>query len=384
MSAAQNQFDVIVIGAGVEGSSSAYSLAKGGQRTLLLEQFPLPHSRGSSHGQSRITRYSYDQPFYTHMMLDAYPLWSTLENEAGVSLYKQCGTLILSEPGSEVLRAVESSLRQHSVPFQTLSPEELQTRYPMMSYSKSRAAILDPKGGILRAERAVAAYQSVFKRNGGVVRDSEKVICITPGASQVSVQTTRGTYLGRSVVIAAGPWADQLLRPLGLELPLRPKRVAVLYWQETEKGIYSSDTFPCMIDEAVSPNFYALPSEEYPGYVKVALHTGPDTDPDKRDQVGDTWVRETVAAYIRKHLPKLSDMPGILETCMYTNTPDDNPIIDRHPKWKNIIVAAGFSGHGFKLAPAVGKAVRELVTGSPSSYNMMPFRINRFGSTSKL
>lgn len=378
-------FDAIVIGAGVEGSSSAYHLAKSGQRTLLLEQFPLPHARGSSHGQTRITRYAYPENFYTYMMLDAYPLWSTLATEAGVQLYKRCGVLNLGVDQGKFLTTVASAMSRHGMGFQSISARELQREYPMLNYPPSYAALLDPEGGILFSDKAVAAFQTVFKKNGGVLHDGEPVTAVTPGQPLVTVTTTKGQYRARKVVVAAGPWASKILTPLGLKLPLRPIRITVCYWRENRKASHSSERFPCIIDGkdgAGDMSVYGLPSEEYPGYVKLCLHTGPDIDPDNRDGVDDTWVRQEITAYVNEHFPQLHGSPGIIETCIYTMTPDSNPVIDFHPQHKNIVIAAGFSGHGFKLAPAVGKAVAELVTGKAPSYEMSHFAVTRFAPAS--
>lgn len=385
--AASSDYDVIVIGAGIEGSASAYHLVKQGQKTLLLEQFPLPHTRGSSHGQSRITRYAYPQDYYTHMMLDAFPMWSTLEKEAGVKVFKECGVINLGHSTGKFLDSVTTAMSRHGMAFKVLQPADLRTQYPMFSYDVNYGAVLDTKGGILRADKALAAFRAVFKQKGGTLQDGEPVTRVTPGNPLVTVATTKGQYRAKKVVIAVGPWAPKFLKTLGLNLPLRPIRITVCYWRENREGALSSERFPCFIDGGESGegfDVYGLPSEEYPGYVKVCLHVGPDIDPDHRDIVDDTWVRELITKYVRAHLPWLHGDPGIVEACIYTNTPDHDPVIDTHPQWNNIVIAAGFSGHGFKLAPAVGKAVAELVIGKKASYNMQPFRVSRFTLPAKL
>ncbi|XP_076453157.1 peroxisomal sarcosine oxidase-like [Babylonia areolata] len=378
-------FDAIVIGAGIEGSSSAYTLAKHGQKTLLLEQFPLPHSRGSSHGQTRIIRYAYEQDFYSRMMLDAFPLWHTLAKEAAVQLFKQCGVLNLGHQNGKFLTAISSAMSHHGMEFEEISSSQLVQRYPMLQYSPRMAAVLDPRGGVLLADKALAAFQKVFRQLGGVLHDGEPVTAITPGQPLVTVTTTKHRYRAKKVVIAAGPWTGKLVKPLGVSLPFRPTRVTVMYWQETKEGSHASDRFPCLIDggeEEGGHHIYSLPSDEYPGYVKVCLHIGPEIDPDNRDEVDDSWVRQKVSQYVCSHLPWLRTTPGVVEACIYTNTPDNNPVIDSHPKHKNIIIAAGFSGHGFKLAPVVGKAVSELVLEKPHTYTMSPFALSRFNASS--
>ncbi|KAK7475221.1 hypothetical protein BaRGS_00033525, partial [Batillaria attramentaria] len=328
-------YDVIVVGAGIEGSSAAYHLVKHGQETLLLEQ-------------SRITRYAYPEDYYTHMMLDAFPMWDTLQTEARVNFFKQCGVINLGPTNGQFLRSVSTAMSRHGMEYHVIHPADLRVQYPMLQYPINYGAVLDPKGGILRADRALAAVQSVFKMKGGVLRDGEQVKDIVPGEPWVTVTTSKGSYRAKKIVIATGPWTAKLLQPLGLRLPLRPVRITVCYWRENREGALSAERFPCLLDDGGEDagggfHVYGLPSEEYPGYVKVCLHTGPDIDPDQRDSADDTWVRERITKYVRRHLPWLHGDPGIVESCIYTNTPDANPVIDTHPRWKNIVIAAGFS-----------------------------------------
>ncbi|XP_059145759.1 peroxisomal sarcosine oxidase-like [Physella acuta] len=363
-------YDVIVIGAGIEGSSSAYNLVKSGKRVLLLEQFPLPHSRGSSHGQSRITRYAYEEDFYVRMMVDAFPMWAELERESGVDFFVNCGTLDMRQPGSRGLQEVANSLRAHNVPHEVLTPADVRRRFPVINGGDNCGGIWDPSGGILRADRALRAFQTVFKDHGGVIRDGEKVCSITPGGATVTVMTSRSVYTASSVVIAAGAWAGPLCASLGLHLPLQPIRANVYYWK-AESGAgpdYASSRFPCIIDSRKHSGYdvYSLPMDEYPGLVKVCYYTGPEIDPDERDKVGsDEWVVDRVRDTLTSTFPTLEREPAIREYCIFTKTPDLHPFIDRHPRHPNIIIAVGFSGHGFKLAPAVGKAVCELVFNLP-------------------
>ncbi|XP_070206213.1 peroxisomal sarcosine oxidase-like [Littorina saxatilis] len=377
-------FDVIVVGAGIEGSACAYTLAKNGQKVLLLEQFPLPHSRGSSHGQSRITRYAYTQDYYTHMMLDSYPLWDTLAQETGVQLFKQCGLLNLGYENGEFLDSVSFAMGRHGMPFQSLSSEEVKRRYPMLNYPPSYAAIFDPNAGSLRADKALAAFHTMFKKYGGVLHDGEPVKVITPGQPLVTVTTTKGHYRGKKVVVATGPWSGKFLEHLGMTLPLQPFCSTAFYWRERKEGTHAPDNFPCVYDNGEGDwrsQVYGLPSDEYPGFVKMALHLGPKVDPDARDDADNKWVRDTMTRYVRDHLPGLEPSVAIAEACIFTTTPDYNPVIDCHPKHSNIIIAVGFSGHGFKLAPAVGKAVTEMVLNKPLSYNMAHFAVSRFTHT---
>ncbi|NWR65162.1 SOX oxidase, partial [Bucorvus abyssinicus] len=373
----QATYDAIVIGAGIQGSFTAYHLAQRHRNTLLLEQFILPHSRGSSHGQSRIIRSAYAQAPYARMMPDSFRLWQRLEAEAGTSLYRQTGLVMLGPAGDPKLEDYRRSLGAREF----LDVTALAQRFPGLRLHAGEVAVWDSTGGVLFADRALRVVQDVFRRHGGTLRDGEKVLRIEPGAV-ITVTTSAGVYRAPRLIITAGAWTGALVAPLGLQLPLQPLRIDVCYWREKEPGM--GRVSPCFIVLGLSQaphSIYGLPALEYPGLVKVCYHHGSPTDPEERDWVPSGAPRPDIAllsSFISSYLPGLEPRPAVVETCLYTNTPDEDFILDRHPKFSNIIIGAGFSGHGFKLAPVVGKLLCELSLGEEPSHSMAPFAITRF------
>ncbi|XP_075760649.1 peroxisomal sarcosine oxidase isoform X2 [Pelodiscus sinensis] len=377
-------YDTIVVGAGIQGSFAAYHLAKRGQETLLLEQFPLPHSRGSSHGQSRIIRRAYPQEHYALMMAESYQLWERLEAEAGTRLYRQTGMLVLGADTDPEFQRYCQSLERHGVPGERLTPEALCGRFPGIRPHGGEAAVSDGTAGILHADRALRAVQDAFRRCGGALRDGHKVTDIKPGVV-VTVTTSGGVYRAKSLVITAGPWTNQLLAPLGLQLPLQTLRINICYWPEKVPGAYGlSAHFPCFLALRTSQaqhHIFGLPSSEYPGLVKICYHWGSPADPEERDRAPEASADvQILRDFVSKYLPGLVPEPAVVEHCMYTNTPDEDFILDRHPTFSNIVIGAGFSGHGFKLAPVVGRLLSQLSAGEEPSYTMEPFRLRRFSA----
>ncbi|XP_049984618.1 peroxisomal sarcosine oxidase isoform X3 [Alexandromys fortis] len=334
MAAQKDLWDAIVIGAGIQGSFTAYHLAKHSKRVLLLEQFFLPHSRGSSHGQSRIIRKAYQEDFYVRMMDECYQTWAQLEREAGTQLHRQTELLLLGMKENPELKTIQATLSRQRIEHECLSPADLKQRFPNIRFTGGEVGLLDKTGGVLYADKALRALQHVIRQLGGTVCDGEKVVEITPGLP-VTVKTALRSYQANTLVITAGPWTNRVLRPLGIELPLQTLRINVYYWREKVPGSYSvSQAFPCILSLGQDPHYiYGLPASEYPGLMK--------------------------------------------------NTPDKHFILDCHPKYGNIVIGAGFSGHGFKLAPVVGKILYELSMKLPPSYDLAPFRISRFSTLSK-
>ncbi|OWK14807.1 PIPOX [Cervus elaphus hippelaphus] len=354
MAAQRELYDAVVIGAGIQGCFTAYHLAKHSKKVLLLEQFFLPHSRGSSHGQSRIIRRAYPEDFYTQMMAECYPIWAQLEHEAGTQLYRQTGLLLLGMKENPELKIIQATLSRQGVEHQCLSSEELKQRFPNIRLARGEVGLLEASGGVLYADKALRALQDAIRQLGGIVHDGEKVVEIKPG------------------------------------LPVMTLRINVCYWREKVPGSYSvSQAFPCFmgLGSSLAPHhIYGLPSREYPGLMKVCYHHGNNADPEERDcpaAFSDIQDVHILSGFVRDHLPDLQPEPAVMEHCMYTNTPDGHFVLDRHPKYDNIIIGAGFSGHGFKLSPVVGKILYELSMKLTPSYDLTPFRISRFPSLGK-
>ncbi|KAM4627177.1 peroxisomal sarcosine oxidase isoform 1-T1 [Polymixia lowei] len=382
----KEDYDCIVIGAGVQGSFTAYQLAKNNKRTLLLEQFVLPHSRGSSHGQTRIIRKAYEQDFYTQMMEECYQLWSQLEKEANVKLYRRTGLLVMGPENGQQYQLIKSTLQRNHVPIVLLPRKEFSQHIPHVNLSDGEGALVDTTAGVLYADRALKTVQDQFQKLGGIIKDGQKVTDIKPGAV-VTVSTSSGVYRAKSLVITAGPWANTLLSHTGLQLPLKVLKINVCYWKEKVPGLYDvAGRFPCFVQVASKEaklHVYGLPSNEYPGLMKVCYHMGSETNPDERDMQTDRSDIEILQRYIAAHFPGLVPVPAVVETCLYTVTPDDHFVLDCHPTYSNIVIGAGFSGHGFKFGPLIGKLLCELSQGEVPSYDLSPFRIRRFQAQSK-
>ncbi|XP_068601660.1 peroxisomal sarcosine oxidase [Brachionichthys hirsutus] len=378
---ATTEFDCIVIGAGVQGSFTAYQLARSSKTTLLLEQFVLPHSRGSSHGQTRIIRKAYEQYFYCHMMEECYKLWAQLEKETGVQLYRQTGHLVMGPENSRSYQMIKNTMQRNNAPMVLLNKENFSQHVPHVNLREGDGALVDVDGGIVYADRTLKTVQGQFLKLGGVIRDKETVTDIKPGPV-VTVSTPAGVYRAKGLVITAGPWSNKVLAHIGLQLPLQVVKLNVCYWKEKVPGTYQlKNGFPCFsVTESPETKvlIYGFPSNEYPGLMKICFHAGKETDPDQRDLQTDRSDIDILKAYIARCFPGLVPEPVVVESCLYTLTPDYDFVLDYHPEHGNIVIGAGFSGHGFKFGPVVGKILRDLILGEMPSHDLSPFKISRF------
>jgi len=373
---------VCVIGGGIIGSWAALHLAEAGVDTTLIEQFPLPHTRGSSHGLSRAFR------FLGELELDRldYSLsrWLALEESTSQTLFVKTGLLNFGPPGDRDLERFMAVLQDSGRPVEWLGSDATAARFPMLSYPKQWGAALDPNGGILVAHRCLNAVQSQFLALGGriVTGRVESIDSRDGGGVRVEMRSndngkTEVQSYDRTVV-CAGPWTAKLLPQL--EGLLQCLRTPVTYWRDPS-GSYSASSGLPIIFNARLTGIYGLPSYEYPGLVKMLFHGGPETDPDARDLASFKPHIKKVRHYVRDHLKLLEcRKPAILETCMYTMTPDSNPILDRVTD--NVVVGCGFSGSGFKHDPASGWLLAALALEQeesiPEGFRSDRYAIDRF------
>jgi sarcosine oxidase len=329
--------DVVVVGAGVMGLASAWALVRAGREPLVLEQFTVGHTHGSSHGATRIFRLAYEEPEWVRLAQQAFGLWRELEAETGEKLLDLNGLLDLSEDPDRLIATLDAT----GTAYEVLSPEETRHRFGLAT--SCRKVVWQPEAGVARADRAVAAFASAVE-----VREETRVLSLVPGG----VETDRGVIEAEAVVVAAGAWAKPLLAAVDFDLSVMPTRETVSYFR-----LPGDRVVPSVIDYA-NRETYALTAG--PGVLKVGVHrTGPPTDPRVAGTQDDEIVR-FASDWAARSFELAQPEPVTVETCIYTNTADASFVLERHG---TLVVCSACSGHGFKFAPAVGTRVAELVAG---------------------
>ncbi len=371
--------DVIVLGLGAMGTAAAYHLARRGARVLGLEQFTPAHDRGSSHGRSRIIRQAYHEaPEYVPLVLRAYELWRALERDAGVPLLRTTGALYVASPESELIQGVMLSARTHGIPCETLTPADLARRYPLVRAPEGAVALAEPHAGILRPEECLAAHARLAEQHGAELHFNEPVAAWDAAADRVTVRTSAGAYEASRLVITAGPWTSAWLR--GVELPLAVER-QVLYWFEPAANRERLAEMPVYIWEHEGASVYGFPHIDGQG-LKCAFHHsfGEITTPETiRREVGE-MERDRMRRHLALFLPDAAGPLLHAATCMYTNTPDGHFVIDHHPAHSHVVLACGFSGHGFKFASVVGEVLADLALDGETPRPVGFLSMRRFGT----
>ena len=339
-----------VVGAGVAGLAAARALARSGRSVLVLEQFELGHPRGSSHGTSRIFRLAYEDPDYVAMAKAALALWRELEDESGEELLITTGAL---DVGGN-LPVLRDALEANGVAADILDREEVGRRFPGLHLPEGEV-LFQADGGIARPDRTHAALRRSILAHGGEIRDRTPVREIVPGDDGVRIETDAGDLAAGAAVVAAGSWSPRLLAPLGIELLVTVTRETVVHFR-----LGSLNGLPTLIDRTLSPlatdrELYGLPS---PGIgLKAGVHrAGRPTDPDSEGEP-DPDVVEAAGAWARERYDGVDPKPALVETCLYTTTPDERFVLRRHGR---VVVCSACSGHGFKFTPEIGRRTAEL------------------------
>jgi len=367
-------FEHIVVGAGVNGSSAAYQLARRGKKVLLLEKFPLPHSRGSSHGQSRGIRKAYPDAFFTNIMEEAYKEWRVIEQLQGVKLIKETGLICMSDDPNDKFMAdtINAFKATPNADYELYYGKDFQDKFPYLNFGSDGYGCYDPSGGILMADKALRAIQDLAVKMGATLVDGFDVDTIEEHNDMVTVTgTDKTSYTAPSLVLCPGPWASQILSKIGINLPLTTWKIPVYYWKTKE---FLPHTF---IYETAKGNVWGLPEHEYPGLAKICLHEGPISDPDNRDMADTEYLKQFLIKFIGEYFPGVEPVVSVEESCMYTMTPDENPVIDVIPGSK-IVIGVGFSGMGFKLGPVTGRMLADLATGVKTKQEADLLSITRF------
>ncbi len=329
--------EVVVVGAGVNGLAAAWALARQGRDVLVLEQFPLGHTRGSSHGASRIFRLAYPEAHWVRLAQEALDGWRELEAETGTKLLELNG---LIELVSDLSEGSSAALDECGVPWSVLEAEEAERRFPL-HVGDGLQVLLQEAAGYVRADRALEAFSRGLR-----VLPETKVLSLDP------LVTSSGHIDAQAVVVTAGPWAKELLAGV-VDLPVVPTRETVAYFRlESDKPV------PSVVDFEPGSNLHGTYALAAPGIgLKIGRHkSGPPANPDE-DGRPDPEIVEQVAEVVAERFPDADPAAVKAETCFYTNTDDDRFILERHDR---IVVGSACSGHSFKFAPAVGKRLAAL------------------------
>lgn len=373
------RYDAIVLGLGGMGSAALRTLAGRGQRVLGLEQFEPGHDRGSSHGGSRMIRQAYfEGAAYGPLLTRSYELWRAAEHDLRQSLLTVTGGAFIGTPESRTVAGSLAAARHWNIPHEVLDAAEIQRRWPAMHPDPAAIAVVEPGAGFIDPERAVTGNCRLAAAAGADVHTGERVLSWrAPADDAVRVTTTAGSYDAGRLVVTAGPWAPQVLADLGLRLRVQRQ---LQFWFGPRTPAYELGRFPVFICELLDgAQPYGFPNADGVGPKFGIFRLG--TPPVTADAV-DRTVHDAEVTRMRRHLGAILPAAAAAPlqkavTCLYTTSPDEHFVIDRHPAHQQVVLATGFSGHGFKFVPVVGEILADLAADGATRHDIDMFRLSR-------
>ena len=382
----QTHFDIVVLGVGSMGSSTCYYLAKQGIKVLGLEQFDIPHESGSHAGQSRIIRKAYfEQGDYVPLLKRAYRNWKHLEKTTGTKVYFQTGLLYCGQPDDIMIKGVRESADKYKIKLHALSDKEMKTRYPQLKIPANYEKLFEPEAGFLTPERAILLYTEQAIQHGAIIKTKVKVLEWKKIKSNIHLKTSVGDFSAKKLIITAGPWAGKMMPALSNKLHITRQTIA---WMIPNKpSSFQLGKFPCWMitDDKRSGAFYGFPmlpvgTFNGPVGLKLAHHyPGSVTDPDAVNRLPTKEDEADLIYILNKFFPGTYRVTHVMKTCMYTNTSDENFILDfLHGYDKDVVIATGFSGHGFKFASVVGEIMSDLAIKGKTSLPIGFLNAKRF------
>ncbi|MCY4062132.1 MAG: N-methyl-L-tryptophan oxidase [Chloroflexi bacterium] len=383
-------YDVIVVGLGAMGSAALYQASKSGATVLGIDRFEPPHTLGSSHGDTRITRSAIGEgECYLPFVRRSDEIWRELEAISGRALFHRSGGLIIAPPSSSATfhgegDFVTASARvagRHGIAHEVIDAAEIRRRYPLLKPREIDRAYYEPGAGVLRPERCIAAQLDQARHAGAIIRKGEKVTGYNASASSVTVTSERGSYHADKLILSAGAWMADLV-PAAYRAGMRVCR-QVIYWFEAESiGAFRPEVFPWVIwiGDTLADfwSVFPAPLDGVDGVKLVTEQYHTSTHPDEvsrevtTDECDDMYHRLT-----RPRIDGLRDSLVRAEVCLYTVTPDEHFVIDFHPDSERVAVASPCSGHGFKHSAAVGEALAQMALDGKTTFDISAFNIAR-------
>ncbi|MBU8768787.1 N-methyl-L-tryptophan oxidase [Cytobacillus oceanisediminis] len=371
--------DIGIIGLGTMGSMTMWQLAKAGISVIGFEQFGIGHDRSAAGGESRIFRTAYKEGSnYVPLLKDAYKLWRELERESGNRLLTLTNGLIIGSPDTAEMKNVIKSIQEYDLDHEILNREEAVNRYPQHRLQADEQIIIDKLSGYLRPQLSIVSAVQRARELGAEIYSHTAVNYIKSENDGVSINAGGEVFKVRKVLITAGPWAVNFMRDLAEFMDVR--RLVNAWFLPRKAENFKEKKFPVFTRESEGFYYYGFPSVDG-DMVKIGMFTTEKSRISTPDSLKRAISMEELAAFtelVNKDLPGLYPDPSRVNSYMEIYTADRHPIVGTSPGDDQIIYLAGFSGHGFKLAPVMGKIGAELAMNGITDYQIDSFSPERF------
>jgi len=307
----------------------------------------------------------------------AYDLWRDLETTINEQLIFTTGSISSGYQDGAMFAGTKYACDLNNIPYEILNARETHKLFPGCSFDNNILSIYQANGGFLRADKCISAYLSLASDLGAELHAREPIQTWQSHEDSVEITTSDGTYVTNRLIICAGSWASKLVPEL--DPYLNPERQVVGRFQSLSPQAFRIGNFPVFQLEVTEGRFYGFPSYETPG-IKIGKyhHLGEQVDPDAMNRETNEQDKNVLTECLTKYFPLAAGPVLSLETCLFTNTPDGHFLIDMHPDYPNVCIAAGFSGHGFKFCSLVGELLADLAQHGTTTHDINLFAFDRY------
>jgi len=373
-------FDAIVIGVGSMGSSTCYYLSQRGYKVLGLEQFDISHEYGSHAGQSRIIRKAYfENSDYVPLLNKAYENWRAFEKETGTQLYFPTGLIYFGPRDHSLIKGVKQSASLYNIQLDEIDRAVALQRFPQFKIPGDFETLFEPDAGFVTPEKAIQLYTEQAIKKGAAIHTNEKVKEWKKDGNSVTVTSDKNIYHCHKLIITSGAWAGKLIPAFANKIKVTRQFVA---WIKPKNwNDFTLNNFSCwLLADDKRPGCYygfpILPENKFgePTGLKLAHHyRAKETDPDEVNRQMIKEDEEDLKYVLNKYFNHAFESILSYKICLYANSPDEDFIIDKLPGYEDkVIIACGFSGHGFKFASVIGEILADLTiegkTGLPIDF----------------
>ena len=366
--------DAVVVGGGIMGLATAYRLARSGSDVHVIEQFSLCHSRGSSHGRSRMLRLSYADPRYVGAAKASLRLWNEFEDTVDQRLFHRTGSLEIGVRGLTELDSIRAAMVATGTSYEYLDGKDVKARWPQFNVDERYAALFQADGGILDAELCLRTLAHEVERYGGSIHCGETVTNVRSSKTSVEITTNCDVYEADRTILCAGAWIHDLLHDtLSFDLPVFVSTEQVAFFPVTDEAAFAPSAFPIFVYYDGTP----FKRSGFPLFNSPGLKLMIEQKQNRRYEGVDTGRLGALRDHAVALLNGVTGEAIGAHTCLYTMAADEDFIIDAIPGHERIVVVSPCSGHGFKFALLIGSYVANLLAGfKPSELDM--FALRRF------
>lgn len=373
--------EVAVIGLGAVGSMALWRLSSRGIPVVGFERFTPGHSRGSSHGETRMNKIIGDQPApYKPLAVRADELWHDLERESGTELVVESGGLVIGPRNGPYVTRARRLADAQGMPYEEIDAAEIRRRYPAHAVDDDDVALVDPHAGYLRSEDGILAAIARAEALGAETRFGiAATILSDDGEAGVLLDIDGEQRRFRRVILSAGAWIPQEIPGA---VPVAPVRInATWFAPEDDRMPLDAAHFPVFMRELADGRIgWGFPQVSDRG-VKIGLHGrygSPVTDATANDRPVAAEEVAAISDYVAAAFPAFAPTPSTAVPCMVTWAPDETFAIGSPAAWPSVVVMSACSGHGYKYAPASGELAAQLVLGEEPFADISAFDLSRF------